>query len=41
MKKIALSLLTLGLLSALPGYAATPAPVPDAIATTAARFALR
>lgn len=32
MKKIALSLLTLGLLSALPGYAATPAPVPDAIA---------
>ena len=32
MKKIALSLLTLGLLSSLPGYAATPAPVPAAIA---------
>jgi len=32
MKKVALSLLTLGLLSSLPGYAATPAPVPAAIA---------
>lgn len=32
MKKTALSLLALGLLSSLPGYAATPAPVPEAIA---------
>ena len=32
MKKIALSLVALGLLSSLPGYAATPAPVPAAIA---------
>jgi len=32
MKKIALSLLALGLLSALPGYAATPASVPAGIA---------
>ncbi|PQV90555.1 sugar ABC transporter substrate-binding protein, partial [Cronobacter sakazakii] len=32
MKKLTLSLLTLGLLSSLPGFAATPAPVPDAIA---------
>lgn len=32
MKKITLSLLALGLLSALPGYAATPTPVPAAIA---------
>lgn len=33
MKKIALSLLALGLLSALPGHAATPAPVPAGIAS--------
>lgn len=32
MKKIAHSLLALGLLSALPAYAATPAPIPQAIA---------
>ena len=31
MKKLTLSLLALGLLSSLPGFAATPAPVPDAI----------
>lgn len=33
MKKLTLSLLALGLLSSLPGFAATPAPVPDAIAS--------
>ncbi|EOV8970408.1 sugar ABC transporter substrate-binding protein [Cronobacter turicensis] len=33
MKKLTLSLLALGLLSSLPGLAATPAPVPDAIAS--------
>ena len=32
MKKIALSLVALGLLTALPGFAATPAPLPAAIA---------
>ena len=32
MKKIARSLVALGLLTALPGFAATPAPVPAAIA---------
>jgi simple sugar transport system substrate-binding protein len=32
MKKIALSLVALGLFTALPGFAATPAPVPAAIA---------
>ena len=33
MKKIALSLVALGLLTSLPGLAATPAPVPAAIAS--------
>lgn len=33
MKKIALSLVALGLLTSLPGLAATPAPVPTAIAS--------
>jgi len=33
MKKLALTLLAAGLLGALPGYAATPAPVPQAIAS--------
>ena len=32
MKKIALSLVALGLFTALPGFAATPAPLPAAIA---------
>ncbi|MWL75364.1 sugar ABC transporter substrate-binding protein, partial [Escherichia coli] len=32
MKKMARSLVALGLLAALPGFAATPAPVPAAIA---------
>ncbi|HBH16592.1 MAG TPA: sugar ABC transporter substrate-binding protein, partial [Leclercia adecarboxylata] len=40
MKKFALSLLALGLLSAVPGYAATPAPVPAAIADHQVRIAV-
>ncbi len=40
MKKFALSLLALGLLSAVTGYAATPAPVPAAIADHQVRIAV-